>query len=382
MGHPDKPYTICILAGEASGDLHGAELIEALKKRRPHLEIFGMGGDRMAAQGAELLYHVRDLSIMGIVEVLRHLPFIRRVARRLKAEILRRRPDLVIFVDYPGFNLRFAKTVKSLGIPTLYYISPKVWAWGKRRIGQMASRVDRLLVIFPFETDVYAQTGLDVRFVGNPLRDMVKPQMDRDTFFASQGLNSAKPLVALLPGSRRHEVEGLLPEMLIAVQIAAETVEGLQCVVAAAPTLGDETYARILGGRAPWLRNQTYDLVAHANVAMVASGTATLETTLLGTPHFLCYKTAPLTYWMARLLVKIQFIGLANIVAGRQITRELIQHEASAETMAAEAVSLLTDTARRERMQADMAEVSALLGEPGAADRAADALLEMLEPGD
>ncbi len=379
MARPNKPYTICILAGEASGDLHGAELLEALKKRHLQINVFGMGGDRMEAQGAELLYHVRDLSIMGIVEVVRHLPFIRRVARRLEAEIRRRQPDLVIFVDYPGFNLRFAKTVKRLGIPTLYYISPKVWAWGKRRIAQMARRVDRLLVIFPFETAVYAKTHLDVRFVGNPLKDVVKPQMDRDAFFASRGLDPAKPLVALLPGSRRHEVEGLLPEMVAAARIAAESVAGLQCRVAAAPTLDDETYARILEGQADWLRDQTYDLVAHANVAMVASGTATLETTLLGTPHFLCYKTAFLTYWLARLLVKIQFIGLANIVAGREITRELIQHEATAETMASETVSLLTDALRRDKMKADMAEVSALLGEPGAAGRAADAVLEMLE---
>jgi len=376
-----QPVRICILAGEASGDLHAAELLEPLKLKYPEAEFFGLGGDKMAALGTELLFHVRDLAIIGLLEVVRHLPFILRVRRTLKAEIRRRKPDLVIFVDYPGFNLRFAKTVKQMGIPTLYYISPQVWAWGRKRIKQMAARIDRLLVILPFEKALYQQTGLDVRFVGNPLKDVVKITRNRDAYFRDQGLNPRQPLLALLPGSRPQEVAGLLPEMTAAARALRDDYPGLQVRVGAASTLDDAAYTPSLDNTMPMQREAIYDLMAHADLALVASGTATLETAILGTPMVICYQISPLTYFLGKRLVKIEHIGLVNIVAGRGVVPELIQHEANSDRMLQEARAILEDSGHRETLCRGLAEASAKLGDPGAAQRAADAVIDLIENG-
>ena len=379
MHCPEKPFRVCILAGEASGDLHAAELIEPLKARYPEAEFFGLGGDKMAALGTELLFHVRDLAIIGFLEVVKHLPFILRVRKTLKAEIIRRQPDLVVFVDYPGFNLRFAKTVKQMGFPTLYYISPQVWAWGKKRIKQMAQRIDRLLVILPFEKPVYQKSGLDVHFVGNPLKDVVKTTRDRSRYFSDEQLDADKPLLAILPGSRPQEVKGLLPEMADAARRLKMDFPDLQVRVGAAATLDDSAYAPFLDDTMPIRREKTYDLMAHADLALVASGTATLETAILGTPMIICYQIAPLTYFLGKMLVKIEHIGLVNIVAGRTVVPELIQHEANGERMAQEARAILSDENRYQSICEGLAEASAKLGEPGAAERAAHAVIDLLE---
>ncbi|MCK5145679.1 lipid-A-disaccharide synthase [bacterium] len=374
----DTPFRICILAGEASGDLHAAELLEALKKLHPNLEIFGMGGDKMQALGTELLFHVRDLSILGFLEVVKHLPFIRRVYRTLKSEITARKPDLIVFVDYPGFNLRFAKTIRNLDIPTCYYISPQVWAWGKKRIRQMARLVDKLLVILPFEKEVYANTDLDVQFVGHPLKDVVHATCDKDTFCSLNGLNPDNPVIALLPGSRLQELQALLPEMTEAALILKKDRANLQICIGRAPNLDKELYTPHLAAGMTLLTDQTYDLMAHSDIALVASGTATLETAILETPMIICYKMASLSYFIGRFLVKIKHIGLANIVAGRTIVPELIQHEATASRMAEEAAIIMDNIQKRNEIIEGLKIISVKLGQPGASERAAKAVSELL----
>jgi len=378
-----KKYNILIVAGEASGDLHGGNLIAAIKEKHD-ISFFGIGGDHMSNQGVEILYHMRDLAFLGFAEVVRHLPFISRVYRHLDREMKRRRPDMVLLIDYPGFNLRFAKKARQSGFPVFYYISPQVWAWGKNRIKKIAGYVSNMVVILPFEQKFYRNHGIKVKFLGHPLKDILSADTQKGPFLESLNLEPSRPVLGLFPGSREQEVNKILPVMLNTYEKLKNQIDGLQATIGLAPGLSDETIRRHIGREKKSLivsRDRIYDMMKHCDLALVASGTATLETALLGTPLIVLYRTSPVTYWMGRYLVKLKNISLVNIIAEKQIVPEFIQHRATAENIVPEAVSLLKDRNKRVKMKSDLQEVSARLGSEGAVKRIADAVLLSLQSG-
>ena len=378
---PARPEnTILIIAGEASGDMHGASLVRALKRKRPDLRFRGIGGDRMSEAGVEIVRHVSEMAFLGFFEVLKHLPFIRRVLAEVRNLMESRNPKLVILIDYPGFNLKIAKEAKKRGIPVVYYISPQVWAWGKGRVKKIAERVDRMLVIFDFEEPIYRRAGMDVAFVGHPLKDTVRPAVSRSVFFRNAGLDPRRPLLGLVPGSRKQEIRHLLPEMVKAVGLLRRDIPGLQAVVAVAPTLSDQVLHPHLSGTEAIrsVRSQTYEAMAYSDAALVASGTATLETALSGTPMVILYKMSSGSFFLGKLLVRMENIGLVNIVAGKRIVPELLQKNVTPEKIRAATLPLLTDREHRKEILRDLKEVARRLGRPGATERAADQIVEFL----
>lgn len=374
-------HEILIVAGEASGDLHGGALVRALLDRRPGLRFFGIGGDRMSESGVQLIRHVREMSFLGFFEVVRHLPFIRRVFGEIVEAMESRRPALAVFIDYPGLNLKLALQAKKRNIPVVYYVSPQVWAWGRGRVPKIARRVDKMLVLFDFEEPIYREAGLDVVFTGHPLKDTVRPSQSRAEFFRSLELDPDKPLLGLLPGSRKQEVQRLLPAMIGAVRLLKRDIPGLQAVLAAAPTLSDQIYLPFTGGddSVRTVRGRTYEVMSHSNAALVASGTATLETALSGTPMVILYRMAPLSFWIGRGLVRVPYIGLANIVAGKKVAPELLQNDAEPGKIRAAVLPFFTDKALVESVRGEWAEVGRKLGPAGASGRAADEILRTLD---
>ena len=380
IGVMEKTLTICVIAGEASGDLHGANLVRALKRRHPDVQVFGIGGDQMESEGVELLYHVREMGFLGLWEVVRHLPFIRRVFGELVRSLDQRRPELVLLIDYPGFNLRFAKAAKKKGVPVYYYICPQVWAWGKRRVRIIRRWVDRLAVILPFEADFFRKHGIDARFVGHPLKDTVHTSQTRADFFHSLELDPAAPTLGLLPGSRMQEIHRLLPVMVATCRRLRARFPNIQILLGAAPTLDDDAYNPALSDT-PFIhlvRDAVHDLMAHSNAVLVASGTATLETAILNTPMAIVYKVSPVTWFFGKIMVRLKHIGLVNIIAGREVVPELLQHRATAQRIAQVAERLLTDGALRTRIQHDLSRVVEALGEPGASERTAEDALNFI----
>ncbi|MDM7925255.1 MAG: lipid-A-disaccharide synthase [bacterium] len=372
---------ILIVAGEASGDLHGGALVRALLERRPGLRFFGIGGDRMSESGVQLIRHVREMSFLGFFEVARHLPFIRRVFGEIVEAMESRRPALAVFIDYPGLNLKLALQAKKRNIPVVYYVSPQVWAWGRGRVPKIARRVDKMLVLFDFEEPIYREAGLDVVFTGHPLKDTVRPSQSRAEFFRSLELDPDKPLLGLLPGSRKQEVQRLLPAMIGAVRLLKRDIPGLQSVMAAAPTLSDPIYLPFTDGdnSIRTVRGRTYEVMSHSDAALVASGTATLETALCGTPMVILYRMSPLSYWIGRGLVRVPYIGLANIVAGKKVAPELLQNDAEPGKIREAVLPYFTDKALAESVRAEWAEVGRKLGPAGASGRAADEILRTLD---
>lgn len=365
-----------IIAGEASGDLHGAGVVRELRRIDPSCELFGIGGDRMQAAGMQLLYHVRELSVMGIWEVLRHLPLLRSVERTLGAVLRGKRPDAVLLIDYPGLNLRIAAAARQAGVPVLYYIGPQVWAWHAGRIGKMKEAVDKIFVVFPFEEELYRKNGIDAEFVGHPLLDVMGEPQEGAAFRKRHGFSPGGLILGLFPGSRRQEIERILPAMLGAVRILRDAGRAFEAGIGVSPSLEPGYVESFLRDEVPvrLVYQGTYDLMHNADAAIVTSGTATLETALSGTPMVVVYKTSLLTYVVGRLLVRIRNIGLVNIVAGKRIVPELIQGAASPEAIAREAAAMLDDAALRTRIRGELAGVRAHLGEPGAALRVAQGI--------
>ncbi len=368
-------HRIMIIAGEASGDAHGAGVVRELLKRQPNAEIYGIGGDMMHAAGMKLMYHIREMSFMGFVEVIKHLPLIRSVEKSLEGMLKIKRPDVVVLIDYPGFNLRFARIVKRHGVKVVYYISPQVWAWKRGRVKTMKSIIDKMLVVFPFEVPIYQQRGIPVECVGHPLVEEMKPASDRSTFCRTHGLDEKKEFIAVIPGSRKQEIRKLFPVMVqAALQIAGETKN---VVVAVAPNLSIEEYTGMIpeDSTVTFIQHATHDVMNHAEFAFVTSGTATLETACSGTPMVVVYKTSPITYWIARVVVKIKNIALVNIVAGKTVVPELIQGSVSVENLVREANEILLNPQRTAEMKEDLAFVRQQLGGPGASAKAAEAIL-------
>ena len=372
--------TLLVIAGEDSGDLHGAELLRELKSRRPDLRIIGVGGPRMTPLLDRKLADVKDLAVVGFIEVIKHLPRLNRLFRRILAVAAEECISAALLIDYPGFNLRMAKALRKQmpAVQLHQYVCPQVWAWRKGRIPELGRTLDTLYCLFDFEPELFRGYPVDARFVGHPLVELVKPECDRETFFQETGLDTSKPLVALLPGSRIGEIQRLLPPMAeLATGWRRERPE-VQWVLPVAPTLDPAFVLAHLGGAPVTLvQDRSYAARAYADAALVASGTATLETALLGTPFAIVYKLNTLTYQMAKRIVKVPHFGLANVVAGREVAPELLQGEVNAERLGRELSRLLDpDVARRFR--AELGEVRGHLGAPGAAGRVAEDLLGKL----
>jgi lipid-A-disaccharide synthase len=364
---------VMIIAGEASGDLHGAGVVRALKRADPDAMVYGVGGDKMQAEGMELVFHVRELSFMGFLEVLQHLPLIRSVEKTLEVLLRVRRPDVVLLIDYPGFNLRFARAVKRAGVRVVYYISPQVWAWNRGRVKKMKGLVDTMLVAFPFEVEIYRKEGIPVEFVGHPLLEELSEPQARPEFCKRYELDMEKPILGLFPGSRRQEIERLFPVMIGAARLLHKRT-GVQTVVGVSSVLDFEFMKSFLRDDFPvrLIQHATHDCMKNADVAIVTSGTATLETGCFRTPMLVVYKTSAATYLIGRLLVRIKNIGLVNIVAGRTVVPEILQWSATPQRLAAEAGRLLADPALRKRMSEELAIVRERLGTAGASERVAE----------
>ena len=376
---------VLISAGEASGDRHAAGLMEAaarLAGDRRSIRFFGLGGDAMAAAGLDAVAHSDEVAVVGIAEVARELPRIRRVFHRLLRAAEERRPSLAVLVDFPDFNLRLARRLHRSGVPVLYYVSPQVWAWRRRRVRTIARLVDRMLVLFPFEVDVYRGHELQVDHVGHPLVDDV-PELE-SVWERTPGVPE-RPVVALLPGSRNSEVRRILPPMLkAAALLAGAGGAGGEVRLIQAPTVSPELVQRLVAaspldaGALEVARSERFAAVAGAHLAFCASGTATLEVGLLGTPMIVVYRVSPLTWAIGRLLVNLPFVSLVNLVLGREVVPELLQGRATGEGMAAAAMRLLGRRRRIDAMRGALAELRPGLGESGASERAAGCLLEEL----
>lgn len=374
------PVRVLLVAGEASGDLHGAALVRALRRRAPTLEISGIGGEHLQAAGMRLLVDMASVATMGFVETFGTLSRLVRAYRRLVRFLDEERPQLVILIDYPEFNFRIARQAKRRGIPIFYFIGPQVWAWRRGRVRTLRRLVDRMAVVFPFEPPLYNDGRSDGRslaeFIGHPLLDVVAPTRSGAETRARYGLDPDRPVLALLPGSRQKEVGYLLRPLVAAAEILA--AEGWQPILALAPGLSPDVLTDAAGGSPPGFplaQGDTYNVIAAADAAVVASGTATLETALLGCPMVIVYRMAPLTYWLARRLVQVDWIGMPNIILQRSVFPELIQAEATPEAIAAAVRGL---AGRRTAVAADLATLRERLGEPGAADRAATLALELI----
>ena len=362
---------LAIVAGEASGDLHASEVIHELKLLAPELRMFGIGGDLLAAEGVELLHHAREMGIVGLVNVIRHLPMFRRVFDELIARIEAERPDAVLLVDYPDFNLRVAKKCRELGLKVIYYISPQLWAWRRGRVKQIAKNVDRMIVIFPFEETFYRGANVSVAYVGHPLVEQlagIERRVPRD----HETLR-----VALMPGSRRMEVASLLPPMLDAIAILRRE-RALDAYIIQAPTISLAELAPYVAAKNLDVRIVPHDggqALADADVALSSSGTATLESAILGTPVVVMYKLSRATYFLARRLVKLPHFSLVNIVAGKRVVPELLQDDVNGERIAAEVRALVASS---DQVRRELAAIRTKLGEPGASRRVAAEIHRML----
>jgi lipid-A-disaccharide synthase len=361
-----------LVAGEASGDLHGANLMKELKKLDQQAEFRYYGGDLMQAEGGELVKHYADMAFMGFVEVVANLRTILKNMKACKADISAFQPEVLILIDFPGFNLKIAEYAKKQGLRVYYYISPKVWAWNQKRVLKIKRVVDHLFCILPFEVEFYKNWGMDVDYVGNPLLDAISAFKPNTNFIEEHKLEGKK-IVALLPGSRKQEINHLLPDMLA----AAKQFPEYQFVIAGAPSFNAEYYDRYLAGESiPIVFNATYDLLSNAEAAIVASGTATLETALFNVPQAVVYKGGAVTIAIARALIKIRFISLVNLIVDRQIVKELIQQDCNPQTITAELNLILNDAAYRQQMLVDYSKLDERMGEPGASAKTAGLIVK------
>jgi len=365
--------------GEASGDLYAAALIDALRARDPQIDVFGLGGDRFQAAGGRLVGDFHALSVTGLVEALRIIPDSLAMLRKLIAAARHEHPDVLVLIDYPDFNFRLMAAVRRLGVPIVYYVSPQLWAWRPGRIQTMKALVDRVLPIFPFEESLYRDEGMDVRFVGHPLVDLIAPREIRADFVRRLDLDPARPVVALLPGSRRNELHRLVPVLAAAVPRIASAVVGTQFVVARAPRLPDSFFLPFqgVGATVRVVEGQTDDVLAASDVVITASGTATIQAALHGRPMVVVYRLSPMTYKLGKPLVRVPMYSMVNLVAGERVVEELIQDGCTPEAVAREAVDLLTNPERVAQMKEHLAVVRERLGGAGASGRAAEAVLEV-----
>ncbi|MGY4386365.1 lipid-A-disaccharide synthase [Pedobacter sp. UYP24] len=363
-----------LIAGEASGDLHGSNLMKALKMEDPEAEFRFYGGDKMEAVGGKLVKHYADMAFMGFTEVLLNIRTIFKNMKACKADLLSYQPDTLVLIDFPGFNLNIAEFAKKKGLKVCYYISPKVWAWNQKRVHKIKRVVDKLFCILPFEVEFYKGWGMDVDYVGNPLLDEIAQFTPNEHF---KGLHhiTDKPIIALLPGSRKQEIERLLPDMLSIIS----RFKGYHFVVAAAPGFTEEYYQQFSTSEDVTLAfNETYDLLNVAHVAIVASGTATLEAALFHVPQVVVYRGGSISVAIAKALVKIKFISLVNLIMNKRVVTELIQEQCN-ESAIANSLKMITKGMIREMMLEEYKQLSELMGKPGASERTAKLIVKFLK---
>jgi lipid-A-disaccharide synthase len=370
-----------IVAGEASGDLHGAAVARALRERDPQVDIFGIGGVRMREAGVTTLVDAAEMAVVGLVEVLAHFPFIYRAYSLLTGILKRQPPDLLILIDYPDFNLRLAKVAKRHGVKVLYYISPQIWAWRAGRVHTIGRRVDQMAVVFPFEVPFYERANVPVSFVGHPLLDSVRPTVTKAAALAEFGLDPARPVIGLFPGSRRSEIKGLFPTILATAQRLRQQQPGVQFLLPLASSLTRadlEPAIAAAGLPVTIVANRSYDVMQACTAIITVSGTVTLEIALMGIPMVIIYKVSPLTYQVGKRLIQVDHIGLCNIVAGERIVPEMIQHDAEPDKIAGEISRMLSDAEYVAGIKEKLATIRSLLGEGGASGRVAELALRLL----
>lgn len=375
--------TLVVIAGEASGDLHAARLVEDLRVPYPSARFYGLGGEKLRAAGVTLWHDLTQLAVVGFIEILRNYGRFKRIFDDTLGKIAALKPDAVILVDYPGFNLRLVRELKKRGIRTVYFISPQVWAWGRGRMALIRSHVDLMLVLFRFEEELYRDDAFNVTWVGHPLLDAVRPSKTRRQLLAEVGFEDRAPVVGLLPGSREREVRSLLPVMLGAAQRIHKKYPRSQFLVCRAATVARQLYKDAIDRfnlEFPYkiLDDDTYNGVEASDAVLVASGTATLETAIINRPMLILYRVSLLTWLMAKLCIRIPYIGLVNVVAGRKVVPELIQFDATPDKVAVAFGALWDDAARLEATRSALAAVRASLGTPGASRRAAEAIASFL----
>ncbi len=372
-----------IVAGERSGDIYGAGLAEALRTRLDGVEIFGCGGDAMRRAGVDTVIDTHDVAIHGITEVVEGLPRVYRAFHKLLAEVDRRKPQLAVLIDFPDFNLRLAKKLKQRGIPVVYFVSPQVWAWRKGRVQTLKRRIAKMIVIFDFEEEIYEQAGVPVEYVGHPLVDIVRPRSTREEFYRQSNLDLATPTIALLPGSRQKEVAANLPALLNAAQSLAQKRK-LQFVIPVAPTIDtrsiESVLTRVVDERVivRTALNATYDALTYSDVAVVTSGTATLEAAMCERPMVVVYRVSGLTWLVGKMLVKVPHFSIVNILSKRELVPELMQEDFTADNVAAQVEYLLDHPEAREAMIQGFRALKPRLGSGGAIGRAADVVVEVL----
>jgi lipid-A-disaccharide synthase len=370
-----------IIAGEASGDLHGSSLVREALSLEPSLAFFGIGGAQMRSAGVETLVDAREMAVVGLVEVARHFPAIYRAFRKMERILKENPPDLLILIDYPDFNLRLAKVAKSAGVKVLYYISPQVWAWRVGRVKKIARIVDRMAVVFPFEVPFYQKEGVPVSFVGHPLVDSVHPTMSLEDARDAFGIDPARRTVGLFPGSRKQEIRKHLPILLKSALLLRERFPDLQFILPLASSLDRSDIAPYLdssGVTVTLVEGKGYDVIQVCDAIISVSGTVTLEIALLGVPLVLIYQVSPLTFQVAKWLIRVDHVGICNIVADKRVVREMIQHEAEPERITEEIARILTDSSYAEDIRNGLALVRTRLGSGGCSARVAAIVLEML----
>ncbi|MCK4244230.1 MAG: lipid-A-disaccharide synthase [Candidatus Omnitrophica bacterium] len=384
---PSRKYSeymmakIFIITGDISGDLHGALLAKSLLEKEPLLQIFGVGGERMKAAGIKILFDLTRFSLVGFVEVARYIFLFRRVLYQLIVRIKEERPDVVIFINYPGFNLRVAEKIKDLPIPLIYYIGPQVWAWGKGRIKKIVSLFTKMITILPFEKAIYEKEGLSTSFVGHPLLDVVKPTESKEEIMKHFSLKEKCSLVTLLPGSRSCEVKRVLPVMVKLTRLIRKEKKETQFAILAASSLMEKEIEKILKLEKislPVTKERKYELIKSSDLILTASGTATVEIAILERPMIILYKVSPLAYFFLKRIVKLPYIGMVNIIAKKEIVPEFIQRRANARGILPTALALLNQRKKGEEISSQLKEVKRALGSPGAAARAAKIILERL----
>ena len=370
-----------IIAGEASGDLHGGNLVREMHRIDPTLRFYGTGGKKLREAGVDLMADSADMAVVGLTEVFAKLGTIRKVLAALKASIRKDKPDLLILIDYPDFNLSLAATAKKHRVKVFYYISPQVWAWRKGRISVIKKNVDKMAVILPFEVPFYGASGVDATFVGHPLLDEVKTRFSKAEALRHFGLREGVTTVGILPGSRQGEIARLLPEMLKAAEIIEKKMPPVQFILPLVETLDIAAVSNMVRQCAVEVKvmcDAVYDVIRCTDIVMVASGTATLETALMETPMVIIYRVSAPSYYIGRMMINVNHIGLANIIAGKTVVPELIQDDATGERIAAEVMNILTNKTRMEEIKSELVEIKHKLGSPGAAARAARLAYDML----
>jgi lipid-A-disaccharide synthase len=373
--------TILIIAGEASGDLHGSSLVKSLKRHMDGLRFWGIGGSRMAEAGVELMFSSSELSVVGLTEVFAKLRVIGRAIRGIHSGLKRLKPDLAILIDYPGFNLPLARYARREGVPVLYYISPQVWAWRRGRVRKISRRVNRMAVILPFEASFYRDRGVKVDYVGHPLMDACPPDAGFGTALSLKRGAGSEIVVGLLPGSRKEEIARLLPEMVGAAEILKERRGVNRFRLQLADGIGPDFLREIMGRSAVEIQvvgGVIYDMLRACDLVLAASGTVTLETAIAGVPMVIGYKLSAFTFRVAKAVVRVPHIGLVNLLAGEPVVPELVQRDCTAETFAREAMKILDDAEYRAKMLRGLHKVRLRLGRGGASERAAKIALEMM----